>query len=80
MQLWDEDDEMINLPMMGKVEPFVTEGPGISMEDIFGETHPEVQQTAAAAPTGEREEVELGVITAEEVIDVRGQEEVRACS
>lgn len=35
-QLWDGEEEMINLPVMGTVEPFVTKDLKITVEDIFG--------------------------------------------
>lgn len=69
---------MTDLPEMGAMEPFVTEDPEITMEEIFGEIHPEGQQTGVASPTVGREEAEPKVIVAKEAIEDRSQEEVRA--
>lgn len=33
-QLWDVEEEMTNLPVMGIVEPFFMEDPEIKMEEI----------------------------------------------
>lgn len=71
-QLWDEEEEMTNLLVIGVAESFVTEDLEIMMEDIFEGIHPEGQQRGATSLTAEREGVEPKVVATEEVIKDRG--------
>lgn len=51
-ELWDEEDEegIVNLPMMGDGEPIITNDPSPTMEDIFKDLHQKGQKINITSP------------------------------
>lgn len=61
--------------MMGIREPIIAEYPSPALEEIFGDLHPESNQTSTTCPeVVEGERVEVGATATEEVIINRGHE------
>lgn len=74
-QLWEEEEKMTELPVMGAPWLFVIEDPEITMENIFGEIHPEEQHVDMIPLAVEREEAKPDVTTTEAAAPDQGQEE-----
>lgn len=77
MELWnkDEEEEVVNLVMMGMRELIITEDPSKTMEVIFGDLHLEGHQISKASPVAsDGESIEPGAIATEEVTKTEAQE------
>lgn len=76
--LWDEEEEeIVDLPMLGAMEPVLMEDPAVTIEDFFRDLHPEGQQASmasAATAQGEGVEPENTMVEPENVV-YGGQEE-----